>query len=225
MLFSIVIAAGATAASLAITLIGIPLLAAAAGVVRGCANAERSRLRLVVTEPVRGRYQAVDRPGIIAQASIRWHDRATWRDLSYLAGLWVPLMALDTVVFSLWAWFLGWISLPAWYWAPWLQYHGRRWHGYQLGFWFPHGPDGPGTDGVFIDTLPTALAAAGLGLIGFAAASYLLVITARANARIARALLRAPADPLTEAKEVLARTGPLGPLTPPRAGTPGRPAG
>jgi hypothetical protein len=33
---------------LAITLAGIPLLVAAAGVIRGCANAERSRLRAVL---------------------------------------------------------------------------------------------------------------------------------------------------------------------------------
>jgi len=38
------------------------------------------------------------------------------------------------------------------------------------------------------------------------------VVTARAHAQIARALLRAPADPLAPARKVLAGPGPLGPL-------------
>ena len=43
--------------------------------------------------------------------------------------------------------------------------------------------------------------------------NYVLVLTGRSHVRIARSLLRAPADPLADAKEVLARPGPLGPLT------------
>jgi hypothetical protein len=38
------------------------------------------------------------------------------------------------------------------------------------------------------------------------------VLTARAHAAVARSLLSTPADPLAEAKEVLASSGPLGPL-------------
>lgn len=212
LLFATGVTVATVAASLAITLAGIPLLAAAAGVIRGCANVERARLGQVLGAPVRGAYQPVSKPGIIAQATTRWRDRATWRDVAYLIGLWPPLFILGTVVLTLWVWFIGWITLPVWYWAPWTEYHGVRHHGYELGFYFPHGPYGPGRVGVFIDSLPAALAVAALGLAGFLLCNYLVVITARAHAAVARSVLRAPADPLAEAKQVLAGPGPLGPL-------------
>jgi Putative sensor len=212
-LATIAFSAATTAASLAVTLIGIPLMPAAARVLRWCADAERRRLRQVLTEPVRGEYPPVTGAGVLERAVAPWRQRVTWRDFGYLAGMWVPLSVLDTVVLAVWAWFLGMITLPVWYWAPWMQYHGRRLHGYQLGFWFPHGPAGPGTVGVFIDSLPKALAAAAVGLAGFLLLNYAVVATARAQARVARALLRPPADPLAPVRDVLTQPGPLGPLT------------
>ncbi|HEY2442414.1 MAG TPA: sensor domain-containing protein [Streptosporangiaceae bacterium] len=217
LLFAVAFTATVTAASLLITLAGIPLLAAAAGVVRGCANVERARLRPVLPDPVRGGYRTVTEPGIVAQAKTRWRDRATWRDVSYLTGLWVPLFALDTLVFTVWLTLLAGVTLPAWYWAPRgngaVGYvNGPRTNGVALGY-FPHGAHGPGAKGLYIDTLPKALLAAAIFLILFLIFNYVLVLTARAHARIARSLLRAPADPLAEAKEVLNRPGPLGSLT------------
>ena len=67
-----------------------------------------------------------------------------------------------------------------------------------------------------MDTLPKALLAAAGFLVLFLLANYLLVIVARAHARIALALLSAPADPLAEAREVLTQPGPLGRLHPER---------
>jgi hypothetical protein len=43
--------------------------------------------------------------------------------------------------------------------------------------------------------------------------NYVIVATGRAHARMARALLRPPADPLAAARGVLAGPRPLGPLT------------
>jgi hypothetical protein len=117
----------------------------------------------------------------LAGVAREWRDRAAWRQLGRATSLWLPLGLLDTVLLSVWGWFLGMITLPAWYWVPWMDVHGQRFHGYQLGFWFPHGPSGPGTVGVFIDTLPKALLAAAIGVAGFVASSYLLVVTARAQ--------------------------------------------
>lgn len=212
-LFSVALTTTVTAACLAITLAGIPLLVAASGVLRGCANVERARLRRMVPGPVHGGYRQVDRPGLIAQVSTRWHDRSTWRDVAYLIGLWVPLFILDTVVFSIWLTLLAGITLPIWYWAPFQHYpHGVTVHGVQFGY-FPNGPSGPGHWGVYVDTLPKALLAAAVCLVLFLLFNYVLVLTGRSHVRIARSLLRAPADPLADAKEVLARPGPLGPLT------------
>jgi hypothetical protein len=176
----------------------------------------------VLTEPVRGSYAAPDRPGFRAEVSARWKDSATWRDISYLIGLWPPLFILDTTVLSVWLSFLAYVTLPVWYWAvPQgsvnFGYSGTHTgpsapHGVALGY-FPHGPEGPGVVGLYVDTLPKALLAAACFLVLFLLFSYVVVLTARAHAWTARSVLRAPADPLAPAKEVLAGPGPLGPLT------------
>lgn len=219
LLFTAVLAATLTTAVLAITLAGLPLLIASAAVIRGCANAERWRLRWVLAGPVRGGYRPVTRPGILGQIRTRWADPSTWRDLAYLVGLWPLLLALDVAVLSVWLTLLAGVTLPAWYRAPVDTCVGfcanPDIRGVSLGY-FPHGPRGPGAAGLYVDTLPkAALAAAGF-LVLFLLFTYVLVLAARAHARIARALLRAPADPLAGVKEVLARPGPLGPLHPAR---------
>ena len=216
LLFTVAFTSAVTAAALVITLAGIPLLVAAAGVLRGCAEVERARLRRVLGEPAQGRYQPVTGLGILGQARARWRDPATWRDVAYLIGMWVPLLILDTVVISVWLTFLAGIALPAWYWAPrgdaGLGYTSPTTiHGVTLGY-FPHGPNGPGGVGLYVDTLPKALLATAVFLVLFLIFNYVLVLTARAHAAVARSRLGAPADPLAEAKDVLAGPGPLGPL-------------
>jgi hypothetical protein len=220
-LFSVALTAAVTAACLAITLAGIPLLVAAAGVLRGCANVERARLGWMLRGPVHGSYRQPGRPGLMSQVRTRWHDRATWRDVAYLIGLWAPLFILDTIVFAVWLTLLAGITLPIWYWAPRAAagvgyVNGTTMHGVALGY-FPHGPNGPGRVGLYVDTPAKALLAAAVFLVLFLLFNYVLVITGRAHVRIARSLLRAPADPLAQAKEVLAHPGPLGPLTKERA--------
>jgi hypothetical protein len=220
LLFAIAFTATVTAAVFMITLAGIPLLVAASGALRGCAAAERARLRPVLAGPVRGGYRPVTRPGILGQVRTRWGDPATWRETAYLIGLWPVLFILDTVVLTVWLTLLAGVTLPVWYWAPrgnvGLGYaNGTPVHGVTLGY-FPHGPNGAGGWGLYVDTLPRALLAAAGFLVAFVLFNYVLVLTARAHARIASALLRAPADPLAPAKEVLARPGPLGPLHPAR---------
>ena len=211
-LFIIAFTATVTAAVFAVTLAGIPLLAAAGGVVRGCANVERTRVRQVFAEPGRGSYRQVASPGILAQAKVRWRDPATWRAVAYLIGLWLPLYLLDIIVVALWLAFLTGITLPAWYRFPATDFdNGHSAHGVNLGY-FPHGPHGPGGHGFFIATLPQAFLAAAACLILFLLFNYVLVATARAHALVARSLLRPPADPLAGAREVLAGPRPLGPL-------------
>jgi Putative sensor len=214
LLWAVVFAATLTAAVLCITLAGIPLLIAAAGVIRGCANAERWRLREVLAPPLHGRYRAVQRPGILGQVRTRWTDPATWRDFAYLFGLFPLLWTVDFAAILVWLILLGGITVPLWYWAPVDTFNnGQSAHGLQFGY-FPNGPSGPGSWGWFVGNLHQALIAAGVCLVLFLLFNYVLVGTARLHARIAGALLRSPADPMAEAKEVLARPGPLGPLHP-----------
>jgi hypothetical protein len=217
-LFAVGFAATTATAILAVTLAGLPLLVGLAAVLRGCANVERGRLALVLGGPVRGRYRATPQPGILAEVRTRWRDPATWRDVAYIVGLWVPLFILDLVVVTIWLVFLAGITLPVWYWAPrgnaGIGYASEtQVHGVVLGY-FPHGPRGPGAVGLYVDTLPKALLAAAGFLILFLIFNYVLVATARAHAFAARTLLRPPTDPLAVAKDVLAGPGPLGPLNP-----------
>jgi hypothetical protein len=57
--------------------------------------------------------------------------------------------------------------------------------------------------------MPKALLAAAAALLAFLLFSYVVVITARMHARVARGLLRPPSDPLAGAREILSRPGPL----------------
>jgi hypothetical protein len=210
-LFAAGFTATVTAAAFSITLAGIPLLIAAADVLRWGAGVERGRLRQVLAAPVSGGYRTTAGSGLIARAKGRWRDSATWRDVAYLIGLWPPLFILDTAVLAVWLTLLAGITLPAWYWAPWQDVHGKAYHGYQLGY-FPNGPHGHPGYGLYVDTLPKALLAAAFFAVAFLCFNYVVVLTARAHAAVARGVLRAPTDPLAEAKEVLAGPGPLGPL-------------
>jgi hypothetical protein len=112
----------------------------------------------------------------------------------------VPLFVLDTVVLSVWLTLLTGVTLPAWYWAPQsnagLGYSSpTTLHGVPLGY-VPHGLNEPGGVGLFVNTLPRAVLAAAVFMVLLLLFSYVLVLTARTHVRVARSLLRAPADPL-----------------------------
>lgn len=206
-----------TAVLLAVTVAGVPLFTAAAAVLRGGANVERGRLRLAFGEPVRGRYRPAAGQGVLARARTHWKDPATWRDFAYLFLLWPPLFAFDLAVLTVWLAFAAGVASPLYYWAvpfsPGGTGRSATAHGLSFGD-FPHGPHGPGGHGLFIGTLPQALGFAAVSLVLLLAFNYVVVIAARAHASVARGLLRAPADPLAAAREVLGRPGPLQPVTP-----------
>jgi hypothetical protein len=206
-LWVIALTVAAVGVTLSFTLAGLPLLIGVAITIRWCANAERFRLRLVDPKPVIGRYREPV-GGLLNNLRTRWSDPATWRDIAYLIGVYVPLVALDTIVLVIWFTFLAGITIPVWYWAPWQTIHGVRYHGYQLGY-FPNGPHGHPGYGLYVDTLPKALLVAGICLVAFLLFNYVLVATARAHSLVVRALLGEATDPLKEAKEILRSPGPL----------------
>jgi Putative sensor len=206
-LFSIALTVAALGVGLSITLLGIPVLIAAAFMIRWCANIERARIRLVDPQLVTARYRE-PAAGVLGNLRTRWTDPATWRDIGYLLGMFVPLLCLDTLVLAVWLTLLAAITIPVWYWAPWQSVHGVRYHGYQLGY-FPNGPHGHPGYGLYVDSLPKALLVAVVCLVVFLLFNYVLVATARAHAFVARGLLGEPADPLKEAKEILSSPGPL----------------
>ena len=207
-LFAIALSTAVAGAGLSITFAGLPVLVAAAAAIRWCADVERARLRPMVDGPVAGSYRQVVGSGVMTQLRTRWQDPATWRDVAYVVGLFVPLLALDVIVLAVWSGFLAGITLPIWYWAPWQTIHGVRYHGYDLGY-HPNGPHGPGGWGLYVNTLPEAFAVAAVCLVAFLIFNYAVVATARAHTAVARGLLGAAEDPLRQAKDVLGRPGSL----------------
>jgi putative sensor protein len=212
-LFAVCFVAVALAAVLAITIAGLPMLIGVGAAIRGCANIERGRLRWVFTRPVRGRYRKPVGPGIVARVRTQWRDPAAWRDIAYLMGMFIPLVVMDTVVVLVWLVFGAGITLPVWYRFPEQSYSHGVAHGVQFGY-FPNGPNGQPGYGLYVDTLPKALLAAAAFAVLWLAFNYVLLVTARAHATVARALLRPPVDPLAQVKGMLARPGPLPPLVP-----------
>ena len=70
-LFAVVFTAATATLTLAITLLGLPLLIATAAVVRWCANAERLRLRPLVQASLTGGYREHVRAGAASPTSGR----------------------------------------------------------------------------------------------------------------------------------------------------------
>jgi hypothetical protein len=210
-LFVVCVTTVCVAGGLSVTLAGLPLLVAAAVVVRGCADVERGRVLLLLPSGVPSPYLPVRAPGLLAQLRVRWTDPATRRDLAYLVALYPVFLLLDTVVVTVWLSLLSLVASPLWYWAiPQTFPDGSTTHGLALG-WFPHGSHGPGSWGVFVGDPGTALAVAAVSLLLFAAANRVLVAAAFAQARVVRALLRPYTDPMAAARRVLAEPGPLRP--------------
>jgi hypothetical protein len=211
-LFAAAVTASVVAAVMSITFIGAPLLIAAATVVHGCAAVQRWLLKPISAGPPPsggGEQQQVT--GFWPRARAAWGGR-TWREAALVIGLWVPLYVLDYAVLMVWLVLLAGVALPAWYWTPNHSCVGycvtNAVHGVEFGY-FPHGPLGPGATGFYVDNLPKALAAAAGFLILFLLYNYVVVLVARLHTRIVKAVLRPPADPLAEAKKVLAGPGPL----------------
>ncbi|MBO0824958.1 MAG: sensor domain-containing protein, partial [Actinobacteria bacterium] len=217
-LFAVALTVTVATAVLAVTVALVPLLIASAAVVRGCAEVERARLLLVFRQPVRGSYPAAG-PGLWRRARRAWSSGATWRDMAYLLGLWVPLFALAVAAIATWLWALAGITLPLWYRFVSDICFGTcandSVHGVLIGS-FPNGPHGVGADGLWIypSVGPALLVAAGSAVV-FLALTYVLVAVARVHGNVARAVLRGASDPLEPARAVLAESGPLGTLVRP----------
>lgn len=194
----------ATGLALAITWIGLPVLAFALAAVRRMADVERRRVRAVGVARIPRPYRQMRETELRARLRARLRDPATRRDLILLVGLWVALFILDTVVTTLWLTFASLITLPIWYrYVPQTFDNGTKAHGVSMGN-FPNGPSGGHSWGFFIGDLHSALIAAGVGVALFVlVGNYLIVATARAHVSVTSALLDIARDPLAEAKQMV----------------------
>ncbi|GAA2018586.1 hypothetical protein GCM10009839_13470 [Catenulispora yoronensis] len=210
-LFGLVFTMAVTSAALVIIWLGLPLLIGTAYFIRGCVVLEHGRTRAVVPEGLPALEPMPTADGFFANLKAVWQDRVTQRGLAHFTLLYVPLLALSTVVFAIWVSFLGTVTLPIWYRYIPNEFDGERIHGMAWGY-FPHGPHGKDAVGFFIGSDLSASVAAAVALALFLAWNYVLVATARVHANALRVVV-AGRDPLGPARRVLSSPGPLSTAT------------
>jgi hypothetical protein len=154
--------------SLAILIIGLPVMLASAYVFRWTADVDRLSVSLFLGRQVRGRYQDHRADTFLGRMAATFRDAQTWRDLSWLIVHSVVGFGFGVAAVSLVASVIGTAALPLWYWSI---------------------PDGVDWGIVNIDTLPEAIAAAFLAIPLGAITIVLLRWMAWTEALIATALL------------------------------------
>ncbi|OLT46595.1 hypothetical protein BJF85_16265 [Saccharomonospora sp. CUA-673] len=159
---------------LSLVWLGIPVLMAFLAGSRGLADLERIRVRAWLGRPVPRPYRPLPTTGFRARWLTRARDAQTWRDVTYLVLL-LPLGVVEfTVMVTFWALALGLVALPVYY---------------------RFLPDGlyafPGHDvrWIVVDSVPTALPWAVLGVLLVCLAVPLTRGVGAGHARLAAALL------------------------------------
>jgi hypothetical protein len=154
--------------TLAVFIIGLPIMLASAYVFRWAAELDRQTVSVFLGRRVRGRYQDHRAETFLGRLAATFRDPQTWRDFSWLIVHSVVGFAFGVAAVSLVASVLGTAALPLWYWSI---------------------PDGVDWGIVTIDTLPEAIAAAFMAIPLGAITIVLLRWMAWTEALIATALL------------------------------------
>ena len=154
--------------SLAVFIIGLPIMLASAYVFRWTAEIDRQSVSLFLGRQVRGRYQDHRADTFLGRMAATFCDPQTWRDFSWLTVHSIVGFAFGVAAVSLVATVLGTAVLPLWYWAI---------------------PNGVDWGIVNIDSLPEAIGAAFLAIPLGAITVVLLRWMAWTEALIATALL------------------------------------
>jgi hypothetical protein len=137
--FGVWVAALVTSLTLAILIIGLPVIIGSAFVLRWTAELDRQNAALVFGRPVRGHYRSHRGSSLGSRVINTLRDPQVWRDLAWLITHSIVGFAFGVAAVSLVASVLGTAALPAWYWAiP---------DGVQMGLWN-------------VDTMPEALGTA-----------------------------------------------------------------
>lgn len=206
-LFCVVTTITVTSAALVIIWAGLPLLVGSAYFIRGCVVMERGRARAVVPEGLAVLPPVQTADGFFPTLKAVWRDRITQRGLAHFTLLAIPLVILDTVVWTIWVALLAGVTVPVWYRYIPRTFNGHRYHGLEYGY-FPNGPHGKDSVGFWIGSDLSATVAAVASLVLLLAWNYVLVATARLHANAVRSVV-AGRDPLAAARRVLETPGPL----------------
>jgi hypothetical protein len=98
-------------------LVGFPVSAAVARVVRGVADVDRRNARLLIGRPLRGDYRSTTGRGFVEWVSSTLGDRQTWRDLSWSTLHSLTGFAFGVAALTMIAVVVGVATLPFWYWS------------------------------------------------------------------------------------------------------------
>jgi hypothetical protein len=115
--FTVAVTGVSLAASLLITLIGIPVLLATLVACRALAAVERARASYVLGEPIAAPERIWNRGDVWETTKAVLGDPAAWRDLLWSALLMPIGVATFSVAVTVWSAALGFITSPLWYWA------------------------------------------------------------------------------------------------------------
>src|ERR1700742_4614275 len=166
--FTVWIAAVTLSVSLAVFIVGLPIIILSAIAFRWVSELDRRNASWLVGRPIRGRYQDHRAETLFGRLRATWRDPQTWRDFSWLGIHSVLGVAFGAAALTLVGCVLGMLTLPLWYWSiP---------DGVQYGLWTVH-------------SFPVAVATALLAIPCAAVTVVLLRWMAWTEALIAASLL------------------------------------
>jgi hypothetical protein len=114
--FSLIITGLATAAGMAITLVGVPILLLTLIAARGIAELERRRAAPVLGARITGRERRLS-GSLWERTKAVATDPASWRDTAWSLLLMPIGVAGFTAVVTMWSVALGMLTSPIWLWA------------------------------------------------------------------------------------------------------------
>ena len=166
--FAVWVTAVTVTLSLAVFVIGLPVMIGAAFVMRWTAELDRQNAALVFGRPVGARYRDHRRASFLGRQKATVSDPQVWRDLAWLITHSVVGFAFGVIAVTLIGTVAALATLPAWYWAlP---------DGFEMGLWDA-------------DTLPLAVATAFLAVPLAWVTAWVLRGLARFHASLAVELL------------------------------------
>jgi hypothetical protein len=115
--FAVWVAALTLSLTLAVLIVGIPVVIGSAYVMRWTAELDRRNAALVFGRPVRGAYRSHRASSLGSRVLAVLRDPQVWRDLGWLILHSVVGFAFGIIALSLVASVLGLATLPLWFWA------------------------------------------------------------------------------------------------------------
>jgi hypothetical protein len=115
--FTVWVVALSLSLSLAILIVGLPIVIGSAYVIRWTAELDRRNAALVFGRPVRGVYRSHRARSFGGRVLAVLRDPQVWRDLAWLITHSVLGFAFGTVAVTLVASVAGIATLPLWYWS------------------------------------------------------------------------------------------------------------